>query len=204
MRTPPADDVRAGTESRSRRVLTSLGLLCACALIGLLSATQNNYVDRAEGETVTWAAMLWSQLTYWIVWGVFLPLIVYATRKISHIRRLPTQVAVQVVAGLLTVLLHSLVVFGIRSMFAGGSTQPASFSLYVRAWLVLNLVIYSALAAGALADRAIGMARTGARTAGGETGPGVVAGAVACPANATATAFPLQHVEHRRDADSDR
>ncbi len=151
MLTPPAEDVRVGTESRWRRVLTSLGLLCACVLIGLLSATQNYYVARAEGETVTWAAMLWSQMTYWIVWGVFLPFIVYATRKISHIRRLPTQVAMQLVAGLLTVLLHSIVVFGIRSMFAGGSLRPASFSLYLRGWLVFNLVIYVALAAGALA-----------------------------------------------------
>ncbi len=151
MRTPPVEDVRIGTESRSRRALTSLGLLCACALIGVLSAAQNYYVDRAEGESVTWAAMLWSQMTYWIIWGVFLPFIVYATRKISRIPRFSTQVAVHVAVGLLTVLLHSLVVYGVRSIFAAGVGRPSSFALYVRGWMIFNLVIYSALVAGALA-----------------------------------------------------
>src|SRR5215472_14357636 len=151
MRTPPAADVRISPESRSRRVLTSLGLLGACALIGLLSAAQNYYVDRAEGESVTWTAMLWSQLTYWVIWGALLPFIVSVTRRVSHIRRVSTQVAVLVGVGFITVFLHSLIAYGVRSILATGVGRPASFWLYVRGWMIFDLVIYGALVAGALA-----------------------------------------------------
>jgi two-component system, LytTR family, sensor kinase len=127
------------------------GLLAAFVLIGLFSATQNYYVDRAEGEAVTWAQTLGSQLTFWITWGVFLPFIVSLTRRVGRVRGVATQVGVYVVVGLGICVLNSAVVFAIRSKVLGGTVQPASFVLYARGWLTFELAIYAGLVAGTLA-----------------------------------------------------
>jgi hypothetical protein len=132
-------------------VLGPLGLLAAFVIIGLFSATQNYYVDRAEGEAVTWAGTLGAQLTFWITWGVFLPFIVRLTRRIARAGAIPGQVGLHVVLGVAICVLNSAVVFGIRSNVLGGKVQPASFALYARGWLTFDLAIYAGLVAGTLA-----------------------------------------------------
>lgn len=146
-----ADEGPPGAPDLRRRVLGPLGLLAAFVVIGLFSATQNYYVDRAEGEAVTWAGTLGAQLTFWITWGAFLPFIVRLTRRVARAGGIPAQVGLHVVLGVAICVLNSAVVFGIRSKVLGGKVDPPSFVLYARGWLTFDLAIYAGLVAGTLA-----------------------------------------------------
>jgi two-component system, LytTR family, sensor kinase len=146
-----AEPRRVEANGLRRSALGLLGLLIASVLVGLFSATQNYYVDRAEGEAVTWGGTLGSQLTFWITWGAFLPSIVLLTRRIGRARSVPAQVGLYVVLGLVISVLNSAIVFGIRSNLLGGTLQPPSFVLYARGWLTFDLAIYAGLVAGTLA-----------------------------------------------------
>jgi two-component system, LytTR family, sensor kinase len=134
----------------TRRWLTPVGLVGACLLIGVLSAVQMYYTDLAEGEATTWAGTLGHQLLHWAVWGAFLPLIVRISRQVGRLPNVASQVAVQTLIGLAVAVLHSTVTFVIREAVLPG-TLHGSFSLYVRGWLIFNLVTYGALVAGTLA-----------------------------------------------------
>jgi two-component system, LytTR family, sensor kinase len=132
----------------TQRVRTATGALVAWALVTSLMATQTYYLVRAEGQITTWRGILGPAITLWSVWGLLVAPIAAMARRFAGIRSVVARVAAHALVGLTLAFIVPVVNYALQvTLWTVPGDRPQTISVYVREWLLFNLVVYAAVIA---------------------------------------------------------
>jgi LytS/YehU family sensor histidine kinase len=109
------------------------------------------YAGQAEGESPDWAIIFTRQLIHWAMWTALLPALKSVTRFIGRVKNVGFQVTLYGLIGVLISVVQSAAAYGVGRIIVPATARNVTFQLYVREWLLFNLLTYAALISGILA-----------------------------------------------------
>jgi signal transduction histidine kinase len=119
--------------------------LAACALVGLLFSGQMYLLSPGDG----WAGALTRNMPQWLVWGLLVPLILRADRRLGAGRAVWARALLHVPLGVAWTTVALAIRFAVRPVLHGG--YPPSVARFMAERFPWDLLIYGAIAGLAVA-----------------------------------------------------